>query len=269
MMTRSPSTDAPKVIKRKGTRSVSTLTPSQLARKRANDREAQRAIRARTKEHIERLERELEELKNQRSCDETVRVLLKKNQELEEELRNLRESIRLQPTSASYPPTPYDEGLPISGSRVSSRTPSFGHGQGSADYRAVSSLGTPYMPTPEQCDRWPPILPSTVSSVVSSPTSSIGQPEDYMGCYIPTSVPTRMVDNTGMTRRDRPYLENLKAEYDDLHSGTQPHEPTTSPSHCIDEPFPDGGFSQHLVPRTSTPFLPQHGWPPVYAVYYH
>ena len=45
--------------KKKGTRSVSNLTPAQLARKRANDREAQRAIRARTKENTERLEREL------------------------------------------------------------------------------------------------------------------------------------------------------------------------------------------------------------------
>ncbi|KAH7169631.1 uncharacterized protein B0J16DRAFT_49229, partial [Fusarium flagelliforme] len=50
--------------KRKKTRRVSTLTPEQLARKRANDREAQRTIRIRTKEHIERLERELAELKS-------------------------------------------------------------------------------------------------------------------------------------------------------------------------------------------------------------
>ncbi|KAF2859348.1 hypothetical protein K470DRAFT_265345 [Piedraia hortae CBS 480.64] len=42
---------------RAGTRSVSTLTPAQLERKRANDREAQRAIRQRTKDHIENLER--------------------------------------------------------------------------------------------------------------------------------------------------------------------------------------------------------------------
>ncbi|KAH7248379.1 hypothetical protein B0J15DRAFT_400930 [Fusarium solani] len=52
-MTRSSSAE-PAEPKRKGTRSGSTLTPSQLARKGANDREAQRAIRARTKEHIER-----------------------------------------------------------------------------------------------------------------------------------------------------------------------------------------------------------------------
>jgi hypothetical protein len=87
-----------------GTRSVSTLTPAQLARKRANDREAQRAIRARTKEHIERLERELEELKSRHSRDETVQDLLRKNRALEKELSTLRESLGLQ-ASRHYPPT--------------------------------------------------------------------------------------------------------------------------------------------------------------------
>jgi Mg2+ and Co2+ transporter CorA len=72
---------------------VSTLTPSQLARKRANDREAQRAIRARTKEHIERLERELEELRSRHSRDETVQDLIKRNKALERELMALRESL--------------------------------------------------------------------------------------------------------------------------------------------------------------------------------
>jgi len=38
---------------RGGKRSVAHLSKAQLARKRANDREAQRNIRQRTKEHIE------------------------------------------------------------------------------------------------------------------------------------------------------------------------------------------------------------------------
>ncbi|KAH7235316.1 hypothetical protein BKA59DRAFT_495917 [Fusarium tricinctum] len=59
--------------KQKKTRRVSTLTPKQLARKRANDREAQRAIRIHTKEYIERLERELAELKsNQGLCNSNL-----------------------------------------------------------------------------------------------------------------------------------------------------------------------------------------------------
>lgn len=93
-----------KADKLTGTRSVSTLTPSQLARKRANDREAQRAIRARTKEHIERLEREIEELKSRYSRDETVQELLRRNKALEQELATLREAHGLH-TGRTYPPT--------------------------------------------------------------------------------------------------------------------------------------------------------------------
>lgn len=85
-----------------GTRSVSTLTPSQLARKRANDREAQRAIRARTKEHIERLEHELEELRSTQSRDKTVQELLRRNKALEDELRQLKESMGVSMTSSPY-----------------------------------------------------------------------------------------------------------------------------------------------------------------------
>jgi regulator of replication initiation timing len=77
------------------------LTPSQLARKRANDREAQRAIRARTKEHIENLERELEELRRTQNRDETVQDLMKRNQALEAELNRLRESMGVPSSSAS------------------------------------------------------------------------------------------------------------------------------------------------------------------------
>jgi hypothetical protein len=76
-----------------GTRSVSTLTPSQLARKRANDREAQRAIRARTRDLIERLQQEVDELKSQQGRDKTVQELMRRNNELEAELRRLKESI--------------------------------------------------------------------------------------------------------------------------------------------------------------------------------
>lgn len=82
------------------------MTPAQLARKRANDREAQRAIRARTKEHIENLEREIEELRSRQNRDETVQDLLRKNRALEEELHRLKESLGI-PTNGPrgyYPP---------------------------------------------------------------------------------------------------------------------------------------------------------------------
>ncbi|KAL8306042.1 hypothetical protein RB601_009132 [Gaeumannomyces tritici] len=151
-MTRSPSAEPSKPTKRKGTRSVSTLTPSQLARKRANDREAQRAIRARTKEHIERLEREVEELKSKQNRDETLQELIRKNKALEKELMRLRESYGI-PTSHPYPTPLYDD------SGVSSRASS-SFGQHSPDYHQVGD-----------------------------PASS-GTAEEYG--YIPTSVPSRL-----------------------------------------------------------------------------
>jgi hypothetical protein len=82
-------------------RRASSLTPNQLARKRANDRDSQRAIRVRTKEYIERLEKELEGLKSRHSHNEIVQELVQKNRALEMELATLKEGLSLQ--SCSYP----------------------------------------------------------------------------------------------------------------------------------------------------------------------
>jgi hypothetical protein len=198
------------------------LTPSQLARKRANDREAQRAIRARTKEHIERLERELEEMKSRNSCDKTVQELLRKNKALEQELIALREALTMQ-TGRSYPPTrmyttprptpqstppssaehkltwplrtAYEDNLSPATSGVSSRASSFG--QHTQEYAAVPHFGSPYVPTSEPCESWTSGI-SYAPSVVSSPTSSVGHADDYINGYIPTSVPPSMMDGSGV-----------------------------------------------------------------------
>jgi FtsZ-binding cell division protein ZapB len=58
-----------------GGRGVANLTPEQLAKKRANDREAQRAIRERTKNQIEALERRIEELTSQQPYQELQAVI--------------------------------------------------------------------------------------------------------------------------------------------------------------------------------------------------
>lgn len=102
---------ARKRASRAGTRSVSTLSAAQLERKRANDREAQRAIRARTKEHIEKLERRIHELTSSDERNEQLLAALKRNKELEEENQMLRAnlesahySLGVSPPSASaYP----------------------------------------------------------------------------------------------------------------------------------------------------------------------
>lgn len=59
-------------------RGVANLTPDQLAKKRANDREAQRAIRERTKNTIESLQSQIRELTSQQPYQELQNVLRQK-----------------------------------------------------------------------------------------------------------------------------------------------------------------------------------------------
>ncbi|KAG6263735.1 hypothetical protein E4U49_002069 [Claviceps purpurea] len=88
------------VVKAKATKIASRLSPEQLARKRANDRESQRAIRARNKDLIASLQREVHELRS-RDDARAVQELLRRNGALESELRLLRQSIGI--------PTPHHQ----------------------------------------------------------------------------------------------------------------------------------------------------------------
>jgi hypothetical protein len=60
-------------------RGVASLTPDQLAKKRANDREAQRAIRERTKSTIESLERKIQQLESQQPYQELQAIVRQKD----------------------------------------------------------------------------------------------------------------------------------------------------------------------------------------------
>jgi hypothetical protein len=60
-------------------RGVANHTPEQLARKRENDREAQRAIRERTKNQIDRLNQRIRDLENQQPYHDLQVVLQEKN----------------------------------------------------------------------------------------------------------------------------------------------------------------------------------------------
>ncbi|KAH6605487.1 hypothetical protein Trco_004640 [Trichoderma cornu-damae] len=230
-MPRSSSGEPVKPSKRKGTRSVSTLTPSQLARKRANDREAQRAIRARTKEHIERLERELSELKGVQSRDRKVQELLRRNKFLEEELARLKGHMGYTATDSPYsstsagtpctitnnahdlyygPLTPgpsvYDDNLSSgSGAVPSPRVsplPSSDFGQ-IADY-AQQSYGHI---TNAGGETWPAtVAPNPVLGNIPSP-SSPAHGEEYSTSYIPTSVPSSLIP---------PTLKEIKQDYDEI-----------------------------------------------------
>lgn len=77
-----PSSDSNKKRRTTGSssRGVANLTPDQLAKKRANDREAQRAIRERTKNQIENLEQKIRELTSQQPYQELQHVIRQKEQ---------------------------------------------------------------------------------------------------------------------------------------------------------------------------------------------
>ena len=76
-------------------RGVTSLTPDQLAKKRANDREAQRAIRERTKQTIDTLEAKIKHLAAQQPYQELQAVLRQKDaiQTENEEMRRRMASI--------------------------------------------------------------------------------------------------------------------------------------------------------------------------------
>ncbi|KAF5679817.1 hypothetical protein FHETE_708 [Fusarium heterosporum] len=239
-MVRSSSAEPAKSSKRKGTRSVSTLTPSQLARKRANDREAQRAIRARTKEHIDRLERELEDLKSKQSRDQTVQELLRRNQALEEELMRLKENMGVSMTSSPYSapgtalsvtipatttsphhsilttPSVYDDNLSTGSGAIPSPR---GSPYPSGDYSPLPDYGQQYV-LPNNCESWASTVPCPVPSNVSSPSSSA---DDYSAGYIPTSVPTSMLASSNTSSSNvsavgHSHKEVIKMEYEDVDS---------------------------------------------------
>lgn len=84
---------------RAGTRRVTSLSTEQLERKRANDREAQRTIRQRTKEHIERLELQVAEL---RAKGDKFDEIVRRNTLLENEIRTLRHQVSMASESPSY-----------------------------------------------------------------------------------------------------------------------------------------------------------------------
>ena len=70
---------------------MTTLSAAQLERKRANDREAQRAIRQRTKDHIETLERRISDLTiTHEGREKMMAAAQQRNRELEDENLYLR-----------------------------------------------------------------------------------------------------------------------------------------------------------------------------------
>ncbi|KAK3676047.1 hypothetical protein LTR78_004239 [Recurvomyces mirabilis] len=87
-----------------GSRGVANLTPEQLSKKRANDREAQRAIRERTRNTIQNLEQRIRELESQQPFQELQRALSERDnalRECEDLRRRLAGVAQLAGTSAA------------------------------------------------------------------------------------------------------------------------------------------------------------------------
>ncbi|KAJ5961359.1 uncharacterized protein N7479_008509 [Penicillium vulpinum] len=105
------SQDEPPVKRREsrsGTRKVSTLSVEQLERKRANDREAQRSIRQRTKGHIEQLEGQVSVLQSQiaemRLQNQRFNEVLQHNAFLENEVIRLKRQLALLTSRPEFAP---------------------------------------------------------------------------------------------------------------------------------------------------------------------
>ncbi|KAI6092200.1 hypothetical protein F4821DRAFT_254322 [Hypoxylon rubiginosum] len=185
-----PTAEPSRSGKRKGTRSVSTLTPSQLARKRANDREAQRAIRARTKEHIDSLEREIEELRSQQNRDQTIQNLLRRNKALEDELHR-RDSLGLRTTDTN------DHYQPVFQSSSPPRPSPFGPSV--SMYPLMTNVAS-YGSVHDNTDAWPTSMPRSVPSSASSPSSSEVN-DDFSGNnYFSTSAPSTVMERSSIPR---------------------------------------------------------------------
>jgi TolA-binding protein len=74
-------------------RGVANLTPEQLARKRANDREAQRAIRERTKNQIDSLNRRIRELETQQPYHD-LQVVVREKEAIQAENAEIRSRLQ-------------------------------------------------------------------------------------------------------------------------------------------------------------------------------
>ncbi|KAH4080426.1 hypothetical protein HBI80_140330 [Parastagonospora nodorum] len=129
---------------RAGTRSVTTLTAAQLERKRANDREAQRAIRQRTKDHIDTLERQVRDLTAQLETGSSSRMmdLMRRNEELEQENAVLRARLGHAVSALAVPE--HGTGAPSPSDRVQMLS----HARRSSTGTARSVHSVPEMSTP-------------------------------------------------------------------------------------------------------------------------
>ncbi|OSS53365.1 hypothetical protein B5807_02086 [Epicoccum nigrum] len=163
---------------RAGTRSVTTLTAAQLERKRANDREAQRAIRQRTKDLIENLERQVRDLQNQLENTSSSKMMdiMRRNEELEQENAMLRARMGHAPSTLGVPE--HNTGAPSPSDRVQMLSQPRRSSTGTA--RSVHSV--PEIATPaSQAGHWQ--TQHSYAHHVSSPHGDAPAPMDVSASH--------------------------------------------------------------------------------------
>ncbi|KAI1210346.1 uncharacterized protein F4807DRAFT_467134 [Annulohypoxylon truncatum] len=146
-----------------GSRGVANLTPEQLAKKRANDREAQRAIRERTKNQIETLERRIHELTSQRPYQELQAVIRAKeaveaeNAEIKSRLASIMSMIQPilsnQQVEGAYNTPPLSNFANVTPAQPTQRSPSL---PTTATYNASTpmSAASPASTMADQSSSW-------------------------------------------------------------------------------------------------------------------
>ncbi|EAW07343.1 bZIP transcription factor [Aspergillus clavatus NRRL 1] len=226
---------------RAGTRKVTTLSAEQLARKRANDREAQRTIRQRTKEHIERLQSQVAELqaKNQQYDD-----VLRRNAVLEQEIKGLRQQLTILTGEQGY--SNVAEGPYNSPSGA----------QSSAHYS--DSLNVPPV------SRAPSVLSASSQVSVAPEWQAYGSTRSSSICE------SSEADYTNRTAEPYRFEGQIQQPANTL-SGPMPHVNFNPPSaaHPPAPPFqtypqyfrasgPEGTHGEHLLrnPQPATPYVP-------------
>lgn len=99
-----PDTKESEDVSRAGTRSISTLSTDQLERRQANDRDAQRASRPNTKEHVDSLKKTISELRrSQKASERLISATRQHNGQLEEENARLRKILEAARPTKNLP----------------------------------------------------------------------------------------------------------------------------------------------------------------------
>ncbi|RDW79890.1 hypothetical protein BP6252_04528 [Coleophoma cylindrospora] len=192
---RSAKAGAKRRASRAGTRSVATLSEAQLARKRANDREAQRLIRRRTKDHIEQLERHIQELSEGQGTTGELEELRRRNAELETELSMLR-----GPRSLSEEGIVGQDGKRINQDSLP-RRPSAPTSYPSSYITADESMSTSRYSTPDSS--WPPRAasfthPFVAESLTGTSSSNASFTSAYPGYESPSMLSSVVGSPIGM-----------------------------------------------------------------------